>query len=206
LRIISGSLRGKKLHSICGLITRPTADRLRESVFNILSSRHIPRSYAKAHGENDFREQEGMLREAVVLDLFAGTGAFGIEALSRGAAFAVFVEKHRDALSVIARNIRSCAFESRAKFIRWDIKHNLKCIKSNSFSPFNLVFMDPPYDKNLIKPALCNLHSSHSLEKGACIVVEHSLLEPIPEDFPDYALSDQRRYGKTLVSFLDYML
>jgi 16S rRNA (guanine966-N2)-methyltransferase len=185
LRIISGSLRGKKLHSVRGRMTRPTADRLRESIFNILSF-HI--------------------RNAVVLDLFAGTGAFGIEALSRGAAFAVFVEKQRPALSVIRANVCSCAYEERAKIIRWDIRHNLNCLRSLPGLPFDLVFMDPPYNKDLIMPALRGLHHANVLKKGACIVVEHALQERIPEDSVEYVIADQRRYGKTLVSFLDYML
>lgn len=185
LRIISGSLRGKRLHSVRGRMTRPTSDRLRETIFNILSFR---------------------TRGAIVLDLFAGTGAFGIEALSREGAFAVFVEKHRQALSVIKKNVCSCAYEDRTKIVKWDIKYNLNCLKSLPCLPFNLVFMDPPYNKNLIRPALGSLHAGRFLKKGARIIVEHSPLEPIPEDCAEYAVTDQRRYGKTLVSFLDYML
>ncbi|QTA90687.1 16S rRNA (guanine(966)-N(2))-methyltransferase RsmD [Desulfonema magnum] len=185
MRIISGELKGRKLHSVRGMAIRPTADRVRESLFNILSS-HV--------------------REAVVLDLFAGTGAFGIEALSRGAAFAVFIDKHKSALSTVARNIRSCGLENRTKTIKWDIQKNLNCIKLTSFSAFNLVFMDPPYNRNLIKPSLCNLRASGSLEKGAIVAVEHSLSEAIPENYTEYVIADQRKYGKTLVSFLNYMI
>jgi len=118
----------------------------------------------------------------------------------------VFVEKYKHALSVIERNLCSCALENRTKIIRRDIKYNLNCLRSIPCLPFNLVFMDPPYNKNLVRPALCGLHLCSSLKKGACVVVEHSPLEPIPEDCSEYAIADQRRYGKTLVSFLDYML
>ena len=104
LRVISGRLKGKKLYSVHGSATRPTADRLRESIFNILSTRVF---------------------KAVVLDLFAGTGALGIEALSRGAVSAVFVDNSRKAVSIIRRNITSCAFDQRANIIKWDIKKNL---------------------------------------------------------------------------------
>ncbi len=184
IRIISGKLRGKKLQSVQGMAVRPTADRIRESVFNILSSR---------------------ISGAVVLDLFAGTGAFGMEALSRGAASALFIENQRDANAVIAKNIRSCALEGVAQLIKWDIRNNLNCIRR--FRPaFTLVFMDPPYGKNLIQPALRNLHTSCCMEKRACVVVEHASSEPISEDCPEYAVTDQRKYGKTLVSFLDYVL
>lgn len=182
LRIISGSLRGKKLHPIKGTAIRPTADRLRESIFNIISSK---------------------VQDAVVLDLFAGTGALGIEALSRGAGFAVFIDNYKVALSVISQNNRLCALADRTKIIKYNIIKNLNCIKSAA-PAFNLVFLDPPYNKNLIKPAMNNLLSSRCLEKNACIMVEHSRLEPIPEDLPGFLLSDQRKYGRTMVSFLNY--
>ena len=184
LRIISGRLKGKKLYSVRGSTIRPTADRLRESIFDILSYRVL---------------------EAMVLDLFAGTGALGIEALSRGAESAVFVDNNQDALSVIKRNIKSCSFDKNANIIRWDIKKNLNCLKSAS-TAFDLVFLDPPYNQSMVKPALFNLEHTRSLDKGACIVVEHSPLEPIPKDILMFEIADQRRYGQTLVSFLNYLV
>ena len=184
LRIIGGDLKGKKLSSVRGTTIRPTADRLRESIFNILSLR---------------------VQEAVVLDLFAGTGALGIEALSRGAESTVFVDNNREALSVLERNIKSCAFDNRTKIIKWNIKKNLNCLKS--IRPlFDLVFLDPPYNQNMLKPALFNLDRSRSMKIGTCIVVEHSPMESIPKDLSTFETIDQRRYGKTLVSFLNYMI
>ena len=180
LRIIGGELRGKKLYTIPGTLIRPTADRLRESIFNILSY---------------------MVNEAVVLDLFAGTGALGIEALSRGADSAVFIDNNKKALSVVERNIQSCAVDNRSQIIRWNIVKNLNCIKSVD-SKFNLVFMDPPYNKGMIKPTLINLHDSGSLGKDACIVIEHTPFDPVPEDCKRFELTDQRKYGKTLISFI----
>jgi len=180
LRIISGSLRGKKLHTVRGMKVRPTADRLRESIFNILSPR---------------------IHKAVVLDLFAGTGAFGIEAISRGAESAVFIDNSREALSVIARNIEACAFSNRTKIIKWDIARNLNCIKSFN-QAFNLVFIDPPYSQGLINPSLLNLFKSGSLATGALVVLEHAAAEPLPAELGAFEIDDQRRYGKTLVSFL----
>jgi len=184
LRVISGSLRGKKLHAVRGMKVRPTADRLRESIFNIISSR---------------------VHEAVVLDLFAGTGALGIEAISRGAESAVFIDNNQGALAVIARNIKSCAYGMRTKVINWDISQNLNCIKS-SLPAFNLIFMDPPYRRDIIKPALLNLFHSSSLAKGAYVVIEHADAEPIPADLDAYKIDDQRKYGKTVVSFLNYVI
>jgi 16S rRNA (guanine966-N2)-methyltransferase len=184
LRIISGRFKGKKLHSVPGLTIRPTADRLRESIFNILSHEVL---------------------NAVVLDLFAGTGALGMEALSRGAESAVFVDNNPGTLSVIQRNIISCSFDKQAHIIKWDIRKNLNCLKSAG-PAFDLVFMDPPYNLGMIKPALFNLDQTGSLKKGARIVVEHSPPEPIPDRIFRFEIADQRKYGKTLVSFLTYVI
>ncbi len=181
VRIIGGELRGKKLTSIMGDRTRPTADRVRESIFNILAF-HIPR--------------------ATVLDLFAGTGALGIEALSRGASFAIFIDNSRDALSVIKKNIHACRFDSRASVLNRDILKPLGKITDRH--NFNLVLLDPPYHKNFIRPALLALETSDQLRNDARIVIEHSVLEKIPEDIKAFNLYDQRKYGKTAVSFLSY--
>ena len=184
LRIIGGDLRGKKLHSLGSVKIRPTADRLRESIFNILGF-HV--------------------RDAIVLDLFAGTGALGLEALSRGADSAVFIEHDKKALSLIERNIRSCNLHDKARTIKWDIKKNLNCIKS-TIPVFDLVFMDPPYNGETIRPSLLNLYRSAAIKEDALIVVEHSTSETIPEDVLELTIVDQRRYGKTLVSFINFMI
>ena len=184
MRVISGNLKGKKLYSIPGKAVRPTSDRLRESIFNILAFR---------------------VRQAVVLDLFAGTGALGIEALSRGAESAVFIDIHNEALSIIKRNIKVCELENKSKTIKWDIIKNLNCIKSDN-AAFDLIFIDPPYNRRFLQPTLHNLRKAGSVKKGACLIIEHSFLEPIPLDFPEYELQNQRKYGKTLVSFLTYIV
>jgi len=184
LRIIGGSLKGKKLFSTPGKKVRPTADRLRESIFNILSFK-VP--------------------GASVLDLFSGTGAFGIESLSRGAKRAVFVEKSRDALSVIKRNIQASALENQSQVIKWDIPINLNCLRRIPFR-YDLVFMDPPYNRDMIQKGLRNLYHSGCLNHGGCIVVEHSASEPIPENTTEFVIFDQRKYGKTLVTFLTDVL
>jgi 16S rRNA (guanine966-N2)-methyltransferase len=184
VRIVSGSLRGRKLRSLRGMAVRPTADKVREAIFNILSFRVLG---------------------AVVLDLFAGTGALGIEALSRGAAFAAFTDRDTRSVSVIGQNISDLGLGDRTKIIRWDIAKNLNCIKKIR-SDFDLVFMDPPYNCDLIVPTLFNLRESRALKPGSCIVAEHSDTESPPSDCPGYAIADRRKYGKTLVSFLDYMI
>ena len=180
LRVIGGKLRGKKLSSLRGTAIRPTADRHREAIFNILV---------------------GRIKDAIVLDLFAGTGALGIEALSRGAKYAVFIDHHKDAISVIARNLKLCLFEDRSKIIQWDIAKNLNCIRMTD-RKFDLIFMDPPYKKSLVGPTLLHLQHVQAMTGGALIVVEHSPLEKITPDSRDFKTLDQRKYGKTLVSFL----
>ncbi len=179
MRIIGGDLKGRKLRPIRGMTIRPTSDRLRESIFNILGDRVV---------------------DAVVLDLFAGTGALGIEALSRGARCAVFVDRFRTALSAVTDNLRHCGMEASARVIRWDIARGLSCIRDHQ-PPFALVFMDPPYRQKLVQPALAHLVESRSLSPEGQIVVEHSVGEAPPESPAALVLSDQRRYGKSLVSF-----
>jgi len=184
LRIISGYLKGKKLFSPKGIRIRPTADRLRESIYSILYDR---------------------VADSVVLDLFAGTGALGIEALSRGASFALFIDNDKEALSIIKKNVEICGLSDRIKIAKLNVERNFIDLR-HEFPCVNLVFIDPPYNKNLIRPALVNLSGSRLLEKEALLVIEHDILETIPEDVPGYNIEDQRRYGKTLVSFIKYMV
>ena len=143
--------------------------------------------------------------ETVVLDLFAGTGSLSLEALSRGAAYAVLIENAKVAVKVINRNLIACGFTDRSKVIVWDIVMNLNCL-IRSPRKFNLVFMDPPYGQNTIAPALSNLIQSHSMAKNTRIIIEHGIMEPLQNLPTQITASDERRYGKTLVSFLTYML
>jgi len=184
LRIIGGSRRGKKLHSPRDLFIRPTADRVRESVFNIICE-HI----SGAH----------------VLDLFAGTGAMGMEALSRGATDAVFIDNHPAAIKLIEKNIADCKWTAQASIIRWDISRNLNCIKSPP-DLYDLIFIDPPYPLKLTAKALKHLESTPALADGAHLIVEHSRVDLINSETTAFNLEDQRSYGKTLVSFLRYMV
>ena len=184
MRIIGGTLRGRKLSNLKGKAIRPTADRLRESIFNIIR-RQVP--------------------NANVLDLFSGTGAYGIEALSRGGQSAVFIDNSRLAVSIISRNLKLCHLETRARVIRWDITSGLNCLNTYD-TVFNLVFMDPPYDSNLVTVSLGHLQALPNLSPGSLIVVEHSHKEPISNDTMNLTLTDQRRYGKSLVSILECVL
>ena len=182
--MISGTLKGRRLVAPAGLSTRPTADRIKESVFNILGHRVQSRN---------------------VLDLFAGTGALGIEALSRGATSAVFIDQARAALTAIRTNIRNLGLDNRARVIQWNISTGLKCLKSSPV-PYDLVFMDPPYETHAACSALVSLIDCGALAPGARIVIEHSIREPLVSPAAELTIADQRRFGKTLVSFIDNML
>jgi 16S rRNA (guanine966-N2)-methyltransferase len=182
LRIIGGKFKGRRLFSVKGFRVRPTKDKHRESIFNMISQN---------------------LSGAIILDLFAGTGALGIEALSRGADFAVFVDNYPHSLSTISKNIHSCQLESKATILRWNILKNLNCLRPYTF---DLVLMDPPYNIGAVPHALLNLQRCGCLKNEALIVVEHSSDEPFSDQFLSFKLYDQRRYGKTLVSFFNFML
>ncbi|MCG6910186.1 MAG: 16S rRNA (guanine(966)-N(2))-methyltransferase RsmD [Deltaproteobacteria bacterium] len=184
MRIISGKCRGRKLHTFAGKQIRPTTDRMRESIFNILSSR---------------------VHDAMVLDLFAGSGALGLEALSRGARAAVFIDNQERSLNLLKKNIEACRMPEATRIIRWDIERSLNCLKVVR-AGFDLVFMDPPYNRGLIEPGLRNLHASGAAAPEARIVVEHASEESLPLKTDHFELVDQRTYGKTLVSFIDYVL
>jgi 16S rRNA (guanine966-N2)-methyltransferase len=182
--VISGTLRGRRLIAPGGRSTRPTADRIKESVFNILA---------------------GCLADRRVLDLYAGTGALGIEALSRGAASAIFIDQAKIALAALRRNIETLKLEDRTRILRWNILNNLNCLAAD-YQQIDLVFMDPPYEVDAVAPTLTALVACDALAPGARVVIEHSVRETITPPLDGLRLSDQRQFGKTLVSFMEAML
>lgn len=184
MRVISGTLKGRRLMAPAGMTTRPTADRIKESMFNILGN---------------------SVQAMRVLDLFAGSGALGIEALSRNATSAVFVDQAKSALAAIRRNLHDLGQEDHGHVIRRNILDNLNCLASGP-QTIDLVFMDPPYETAVLAPALTAVLSCGALAPGARIVIEHSVKEPIAYPMDKLVLVDQRRFGKTLVSFMDSML
>lgn len=184
MRIISGILRGKKLISFRGDAIRPTSDRIKGSIFNILAK---------------------SVQDARVLDLYAGSGNLSLEALSRGARSAVLIDDDKRSLDVIERNIKVCRLQSQTRTIRWDIRTNLNCI-DHFTPPFDLVFMDPPYNTDLIPITFFHLQQTNSLAEDAVLVVEHHSPLHLPADVKKFQIMDHRKYGKTLVSFFRYML
>jgi 16S rRNA (guanine966-N2)-methyltransferase len=184
MRIVAGRFRGSALAAPRSHAIRPTSDRVREAIFNIL-----------AHGVDDF-ELEG----ARVLDLFAGTGALGLEALSRGASHAHFVEDSAEARGLIRRNIEALGLMGATKIYRRDAT---RLGDIGALRPFGLVFADPPYGKGLAEKALAAAHAGGWLTDGAQAVVE----ERAGADFQPsegFSLLHRRVYGDTAVYFLHY--
>lgn len=165
------------------MAVRPTSDRLRESVFNIL-----------AHGYGDVFEG------ARVIDLFAGTGALGLEALSRGARFALFVDDGAEARALLRANVEALGVAGRTKVFRRDAT---KLGAMPPGEPFTLAFLDPPYCRDLAPRALASLREGGWLAPGALVVVEEAA-DATVEPSPGYEKIDQRAYGETQVVFLRY--
>lgn len=182
MRIIGGRLRGRKLQTFKGSQVRPTADRVREALFNILG---------------------GRLLDTNILDLFAGTGALGIEALSRGAQTAVFVDSSNQSLAVLRKNLDRCALHYCAHVIQWDISRNLTCLKRYP-EAFDLVFMDPPYHLGLVTKTLQHLLDSGCLASGALLVAEHEAEAEFEIESTQFTCTDNRRYGRNALSFFTY--
>ncbi len=182
MRIIAGTARGRRLHAPRGLSTRPTADKVKEALFSIL--------------EGVFGPFDG----CTVLDLFAGTGNLGIEALSRGAAEAVFIDSGRDAAAIIARNLESTGFRDRGRIISRDFRAALASLES-AHRRFGLIFIDPPYGKGLVEKTLDLLGSSSIPEAGAIVVAEHSARDGLGAEFGRLRNIDRRSYGDTALAF-----
>ena len=181
MRIVAGTFRGKQLSSPEDESIRPTADRVRESVFNILASRLGPNF-------------DGLR----VLDLFAGTGALGLEALSRGAANVVFVDTGAEARGLIRDHIEAFGAGGVAKLLRRDAT-NLG--PAGTMGPVDLVFLDPPYGQGLGERALVSLKDGGWLKPDTVLVLEESreAALALPEGF---SLDDRREYGAAAVHFL----
>ncbi|MEQ9261151.1 MAG: 16S rRNA (guanine(966)-N(2))-methyltransferase RsmD [Roseovarius sp.] len=182
MRIIGGDWRGRRLAALGkgdqGAHLRPTSDRVRESLFNVLANAYPER-----------------LAGARVLDLFAGTGALGLEALSRGAAEAVFVENGRKSLGLLKENIRICGAGARAKVIARDARR-----PGPAPAPCGLVFLDPPYGKGLGEEALAAARAGGWIGEGALVVWEESAEITVPDGL---TLADERRYGDTVIRLLE---
>ncbi|MFZ5646508.1 MAG: 16S rRNA (guanine(966)-N(2))-methyltransferase RsmD [Bacillota bacterium] len=179
MRVIAGIAKKRLLKVPSGWTGRPTADRVKESLFNILGSRVL---------------------DCVFLDLFAGTGNIGIEALSRGAKKAVFVEKDRRAAGSIGHNLKLTGFASRSKIIVRDVYPALAGLAGTG-EPFDIVFLDPPYGLGFEVPVIKKVTELELLALNGLIVSESSKKEKLPPEIGGVTLLRQERYGDTVISF-----
>ena len=179
MRIVAGQFKGRTLAAPEGAHTRPTSDRVREALFNILE-----------HGIADF----GVAGQRV-LDLFAGTGALGLEALSRGASYCLFVEEGADARGLIRRNVEALGLTGVTKIFRRDATD---LGPAGKHAGFGLVFLDPPYEKGLAERALLSAARGGWLASGAVVAIEESRRAVVTLPPPLTAL-DQRTWGDTQV-------
>jgi 16S rRNA (guanine966-N2)-methyltransferase len=181
MRVVGGSLRGRTLAAPKSPKIRPTADRLREALFNIL---------VHAYGDP--------ITGARVLDLFAGTGALGIEALSRGSAFALFVDDGAEARALLRENVATLGLGGTSRIFRRDAT---KLGPAHPVEPFSLAFLDPPYGKGLAEQALASAHAGGWLVPDALIVVEEATKAKFaaPEGFTEF---ERRGYDDTEFVFL----
>lgn len=171
MRVITGTARGRKLKDLPGMDTRPTTDKVKESIFNIVQF-----------------DVEGRR----VLDLFAGTGQLGIEALSRGAERCVFVDSSRSAVSVVKENVAATGFEQRSRVVQSDALSFLTSCREK----FGLCFLDPPYASNLLDEALARMAEIDIVHENGIIVCESALDKLLPTLPEPYKMGREYRYGK----------
>lgn len=186
MRITSGKFGGRNLFTPDDARTRPTSDKVRQAIFNILRHRDFGIGFS--------------LQDARVADLFAGTGALGLEALSQGARYCLFVEEDADARGIIRQNIDSFGLTGATKIWRRDAR-DLGPMNAGSGGPFDLVFADPPYRKDMLAHALASLKSGGWLSENSLLVLETAEDERIvlPDGFNSI---EERIYGETRVLFV----
>ncbi len=180
MRIVAGKYGGKRLAAPKGMATRPTTDRTRESLFNILTHKI---------------EFDGIR----VIDLFAGTGALGLEALSRGAGFSLFIEEANSARAAIRTNVEKLAVMGNTKIFRRDAT---KLGSIGKMPQFDIAFMDPPYGKGLGEKCAKSLLLGNWLKQNALIVLEEAS-EAFPEVLNGYELLDLRKYGESTIGLFE---
>lgn len=179
MRVIAGEFKARKLTSLKGRKIRPTSDRIREALFSILSLK---------------------IDNALVLDLFAGTGALGIEALSRGALKTVFIDNSKESIQIINKNIDLCGIKEKTEVILHDAC-NILSLNTVLNRKFDIIFMDPPYDKGFMGNIFKNVDLLNVMKDGSIIIAEHSIRENDLEKVAGFDRYDKRTYGETLISF-----
>lgn len=175
MRVITGKARGVQLKTPEGMLTRPTADRVKEALFSSIQFE---------------------IAGAKVLDLFAGTGQLGIEALSRGAESAVFVDAREDACAIVRENLRRTKLEGQARVLRSDYMDYLNRCREQ----FRFIFLDPPYAEVFLENAIKRITEIDILQSNGIIVTERPLGKELPFEFQGFSRSKDYKYGKTLIT------
>jgi 16S rRNA (guanine(966)-N(2))-methyltransferase RsmD len=183
MRIISGTARGRKLASFDGTEVRPTPDRVREALFSLLTSRF------------------GSLHGLTILELFSGTGAQSLEAISRGAATAVVIDQHPGAIALIRENARRCGFADAVTVIQGTLPDCLSLV--HDAGPFDLILMDPPYNAGLIEPLIEQIATLNLLQDSGIICAETARRD-VPQYQGTIAHLQSRIYGSTGVHLFGY--
>ncbi|MDD4842746.1 MAG: 16S rRNA (guanine(966)-N(2))-methyltransferase RsmD [Anaerotignum sp.] len=179
MRVISGAAKGRKLQTIDGLSTRPTTDRIKETLFNIISFD---------------------LPESRFLDLFSGSGAIGIEALSRGAKEAIFVDHNPQCQQVIRENLMHTKLDKQGRVIGLEVPNALAQLAKEK-AEFDIIFLDPPYEAGLTEPTLLEIVKGGLLNKDGYIIVERSAQVPLAS-IPGFRVLREKEYRTTIMTFL----
>ena len=179
MRIIAGTMKGRKLRAPSGLDLRPTSDKVKEALFNILSDQ---------------------IEGATFLDLYAGTGSIGIDALSRGAPSVVFVENNKHHLQYLKENLASCSLEERAEVFATMASAFLTRAKKSNRS-FDLIFIDPPYESKEVEKILPMLEEGDMITDHGMVVIEHFYKKTLPEKAGNLFFLKKYKYGETILSF-----
>lgn len=180
MRVIGGSAKGQRLTSLPGENTRPTLDRVKESMFNMIQMH---------------------LYNAAVLDLFAGSGALGVESLSRGAKECYFVDEHRESMKVIRENLTKTKLINYSTTLLMDFSRALESIQREGKS-FDLIFLDPPYGKGLVEEALEIIANGKLLAPEGLVIIEQDKKESLIIERVPYILWKEKKYGNTMVRIL----
>lgn len=179
MRVIAGTAKGRRLKTVKGMTTRPTADRVKESLFNIIRE--------KLEGNS-------------LLDLYAGTGNIGIEALSRGVTSAVFVERDKQAVKVLRENLQVTSFQQNVEVYQQDVMIALD-IFGKKKRAFDLIFLDPPYYEGLEEKTLTRIFLNKVLAPEGLVIIEHSRKNNLPSTVASLQLIRTEIYGDTAISF-----
>lgn len=182
MRVISGEFRGRKLEKLEGMEIRPTSDRVKESLFNILGAR---------------------IYDCAFLDLFAGTGGIGIEACSRGASQLVFIDESAKSINVLKDNLDKLNILDKVEVYNTDYINAINKLASDN-RKFDIIFIDPPYSKGFAQNALVHIFENGVLKEEGIIITEHDLQDKMPETTGTLSLQRQKKYGNTMLSFYGY--